>query len=143
MEVAAALVSGQCEAARSLEIAKARANLYAALYALLGVLLPGAIAAGPISTTACQKCSEPVAAAFLVKAGTKYADRIIDGVSAKRQSEEASPKGDRDCRGSHHGGARRRGRLLPEPRSSRVPRLRSHGDYATGHRHLVAGGIIV
>ena len=52
-----------------MEIAKARAN--AALYALLGVLLPGAIAAGPISTTACQKCSEPVAAAFVVKAGTK------------------------------------------------------------------------
>ena len=40
VEVAAALVSIQCEAARSLEIAKARAN--AALYALLGILQPGA-----------------------------------------------------------------------------------------------------
>ena len=42
IEVAAALVSIQCEAARNLEIAKARAN--AALYALLGVLQLGAVA---------------------------------------------------------------------------------------------------
>ena len=91
MEVAAALVSAQCEAARSLEIAKARAN--AALYALLGVLLPGAIAAGPISTTtACQQCFKPVAAAFQVMAGTKYADRIIDGVSAKGKAKKRLQK---------------------------------------------------
>ena len=74
-------MSIQCEAARNREIAKARAN--AALYALLGVLQPGAVAAGSTSTTACQECSEPVAAAFLVLPGMKYADRIIAGASAK------------------------------------------------------------
>ena len=47
IDVAAALVSIQCEAARNLEIAKARAN--AALYALLGVLQPGAVDAGSTS----------------------------------------------------------------------------------------------
>ena len=43
----------------------------------------GAVAAGSITTTACQECSEPVAAAFLVLPGMKYADRIIAGASAK------------------------------------------------------------
>ena len=82
IEIAAALVSIQCEAARNLEIAKARAN--AALYALLGVLQPGAVAVGNSTrTTACQQCSEPIAAAFLVMPGTRYTNLIIDGASAK------------------------------------------------------------
>ena len=89
VDVAAALISVQCEAARSLEIAKARAN--AALYNLLGVLLPETVAAGTTSTTACQKCSEPVSAVFLVEAGTRYADRIINeaGAAARKRLGEA------------------------------------------------------
>ena len=92
--VAAALVSIQCEAARSLEIAKARAN--AALYALLGVPQSGTVTAGNTSTTACQQCSEPVTAVFLVRPGTKYADRIIDKASVEataRLQEAIGAKG--------------------------------------------------
>ena len=80
IEVAADLVSIQCEVARNLETAKARAN--AALYALLGVLQPGVVAAGNTTTTACQECSESEVAAFLVMPGMKYADRIINGFQA-------------------------------------------------------------
>ena len=48
------------------------------MYQQLGIVLPDMETDG--ATTSCQACSEPITAAFLVTAGTLYADRIIDQV---------------------------------------------------------------